>query len=230
MPVPVELPPPRDWQVFEDSCRDLFAAAWGDPETKKYGRSGQKQHGVDILGLRNGRWQGVQCKRKRGFPEKGLTEKEVRTEVEAARRFPQPLETLVIATTAPADAALLVAATSWDPGERPTSAHEILGAVEGIATGKAQGTKTRPKFAETEETDQPPTRSAGSAEITAQPPREEKSDCLRNKRILLVEDIESTRRDLSGCQRSRPAARHAAIVGHQARYGNIVPSVIANTP
>ncbi len=106
----VELPIPRDWQVFEDLCRDLFAAEWGDPETKKHGRSGQKQYGVDVYGRRQDHWQGVQCKRRRKFPESRLTEKQVRNEVEAARRFSNlltdpggGLENLVIATTAPAD-------------------------------------------------------------------------------------------------------------------------------
>ena len=103
----VEFPPPRDWQVFEDLCLVLFQAEWGDPAAQKLGRSGQKQQGVDIVGLRNGRWQAVQCKQRRTFPERSLTEKEVRTDVEAARGFHPagelsgPLETLVIATTAP---------------------------------------------------------------------------------------------------------------------------------
>jgi TIR domain len=104
MPHAVELPPPRDWQVFEDFCRDLFAAEWGDPETQKHGRLGQQQQGIDVFGRRNGRWQGVQCKRRCAFPERQLTEKEVRAEVKAAYAFPRPIETLVIATTAPPDA------------------------------------------------------------------------------------------------------------------------------
>ncbi len=70
----VELAPPRDWQVFEDFCRDLFAAEWGDPSTQKHGRPGQQQDGVDVVGRRQGRWQGVQCKRRRIFPEIKLRE------------------------------------------------------------------------------------------------------------------------------------------------------------
>ena len=101
--VPLELPPPRDWQVFEDFCRDLFAAEWGDPDAQKHGRSGQNQHGVDVFGRREGRWQAVQCKRRSLFPEAKLTEREIRREVTAAQTFGQPLETLVIATTAPPD-------------------------------------------------------------------------------------------------------------------------------
>ncbi len=102
----VELPPPRDWQVFEDLCRDLFAAEWDDPEAQKHGRSGQPQHGVDVLGRRDGRWQAAQCKRRSTFPEKQLKESEVEAEVEASREFAQPPENLVIATTAPPDTRL----------------------------------------------------------------------------------------------------------------------------
>ena len=88
----VELAPPRDWQVFEDLCRDLFAAEWVDPGTQKHGRPGQQQHGVDVVGRRQGRWQGVQCKRRRIFPEIKLRESEVRAEVEAARELDRSLE------------------------------------------------------------------------------------------------------------------------------------------
>jgi len=102
----VELPVPRDWQVFEDFCRDLFAAEWGDPNAQKHGRPGQKQHGVDVFGIRNGCWQGVQCKRRGLFPEKRLTMEELRSEVAAACEFDRELETLIVATTAPPDTKL----------------------------------------------------------------------------------------------------------------------------
>ncbi len=102
----VQLPPPRDWQVFEDFCRDLFAAEWGDPDTQKYGRPGQQQSGVDVFGRRAAKWQGLQCKCRRTFPVSRLREREVRAEVAAAQAFAQPFETLVIATTAPPDTRL----------------------------------------------------------------------------------------------------------------------------
>ena len=100
----VELPSPRDWQVFEDFCRDLFAAEWGYPETQKHGRPGQQQHGVDVIGRRDGRWLAVQCKLRQTFPEKRLTERALIDEVTAARHFEdEQLEMLVVATTAPPD-------------------------------------------------------------------------------------------------------------------------------
>lgn len=101
-----QLPPPANWQDFEDLCRDLFAAEWGDSETEKNGRPGQKQQGVDVVGRREGRYWGAQCKLRRIYPESQLKETEVRKDVEAARAFDRDLETLVIATTAPADTRL----------------------------------------------------------------------------------------------------------------------------
>ncbi len=50
------LPPPRDGQPFEDLCRDLWAELWRDPNAQKHGRSGQKQHGVDVFGQPAGRF------------------------------------------------------------------------------------------------------------------------------------------------------------------------------
>ncbi len=119
MSEPRQFPPPRDWQVFEDFCRDLFAAEWGDPDTQKHGRPGQAQHGVDVFGLRHGRYQAVQCKLRGSFPERRLTERQIRDEVTAAGEFTQPLETLVIATTAPPDTGLqaLAMALTQDHGE-----------------------------------------------------------------------------------------------------------------
>ncbi len=65
------------------------------------------------------RIQAVQCKLRGTFPERRLTEQEIRDEVTAARAFSQPLETLVIATTAPPDTALqnLAMVLTQDHGE-----------------------------------------------------------------------------------------------------------------
>lgn len=108
----MDLPVPRDWQVFEDFCRDLFAAEWGDPNTQRHGRSGQNQKGVDVYGRRGQLWQAVQCKKRQVFPEKDLTEAEIRAEVEAAKTFDQDLKTLIVATTAPPDTKLQALARS----------------------------------------------------------------------------------------------------------------------
>ncbi len=58
----LDLPPPRDWQAFEDLCRDLWAELWDDPNAAKHGRTGQKQRGVDVFGQPGGGadWEGVE--------------------------------------------------------------------------------------------------------------------------------------------------------------------------
>ena len=101
MTLPVELPPPRNWQDFEDFCCELFSAEWGDPHTEKHGRPGEAQNGVDVFGQCDGEWHAVQCKRRRLFPEASLSEKDVRDEIEAARSQSRTLSSLVVATTAP---------------------------------------------------------------------------------------------------------------------------------
>ncbi len=97
----LDLAPPRDWQSFEDLCRDLWAELWGDPNAQKHGRSGQKQRGVDVFGQPAGGagWEGVQCKRY----GRQLTRMEIEHEVAEARAFEPRLQRLIVATTAKRD-------------------------------------------------------------------------------------------------------------------------------
>jgi SOS-response transcriptional repressor LexA len=46
--------PPSEWQKFERICRDLWSQIWKDENTKRHGRGGQAQDGVDICGLIEG--------------------------------------------------------------------------------------------------------------------------------------------------------------------------------
>jgi len=72
------------------------------------GRSGQRQHGVDIIaqpahlgGSRSGKYAGAQCKNTAQ-----LTIDEIRVEVKNAEQFKPKLEEYVVMTTAPRDASL----------------------------------------------------------------------------------------------------------------------------
>jgi tetratricopeptide (TPR) repeat protein len=97
------LPKPKNWQDFESHTRVLFACILNDPNTQKNGRSGQKQHGVDIYGYRDRRVDclvGVQCKKK--F-ETAVTEEELRAEIEDAKSFKPPVSEFILITTAPRD-------------------------------------------------------------------------------------------------------------------------------
>ena len=102
-----ELPVPKSWEEFEDICADLFGRIWHDPNIVRYGRSGQRQNGVDIRGhLADDRIAGVQCKRKRRWPVVKLTRREIDHEVAEALEFKPALAEFTIATTAPNDAKL----------------------------------------------------------------------------------------------------------------------------
>lgn len=108
-PTTTRLPVPRSWDEFEDICADLLRRMWGDPYITRNGRSGQKQHGVDIYGTPthfNGGsgprvFSAAQCKNT-----DNLSLSEIADEVKKAESFsPQPAEYLVL-TTAPRDASL----------------------------------------------------------------------------------------------------------------------------
>ncbi len=108
------LPPPRDWQVFEDLCWDLWRLIWKDPAAQKNGRQGQPQAGVDIFGRRGGTggWEGVQCKQKRDGRQ--LKRPEIETEAEKARGFRPKLKRFFLATTLARDAVAQQAAREID--------------------------------------------------------------------------------------------------------------------
>ncbi|MGY8663531.1 hypothetical protein Q3C01_14335 [Bradyrhizobium sp. UFLA05-109] len=101
-----QLHPPASWDKFEEICADLFSRIWNDPELVRYGRSGQRQKGVDIYGKQNGADSGVQCKGKRVWPPTKLTIAEINTEIEEAKKFRPALKTYIIATTADNDVAV----------------------------------------------------------------------------------------------------------------------------
>ena len=101
-----ELPIPKSWDEFEDIVADLYGRAWNDPNTRRYGRTGQAQQGVDICGRParlQGRYAGVQCKR---YEPGTLTLEIVEAEIAKAEEFKPPLAEYTIATTARRDAGL----------------------------------------------------------------------------------------------------------------------------
>lgn len=104
----MQLPHPESWIAFEDLCWGLWKCIWRHEGTKKNGRRGQAQHGVDVFG-RPGNgffWAGVQCKGKDSYTRKELTTTEIKAESTKARSFDPRLTEYIIATTAPRDEAL----------------------------------------------------------------------------------------------------------------------------
>ena len=108
-----QIPAPKSWITFEDLCHSLFKAVWGDSLSQKNGRSGQPQHGVDIVGSPGGNYeiyQGVQCKGKDKQYGAKPSVKELEREISKAECFEPSLQHWIFATTAPVDAALQEAA------------------------------------------------------------------------------------------------------------------------
>jgi len=101
-----DLPRPKSWDEFEDIVWNIYSREWHDPHAERNGRSGQRQHGVDIYGQpreMGGRYAGIQCKR---FAEGRLTQQAVEREVAEAEDFSPPLAEYTIATTESRDAAV----------------------------------------------------------------------------------------------------------------------------
>ena len=96
-----------DHEEFESMVRDICAHEWGDPNTSKFGRRGQKQFGVDIYGHpeeKEKNFRGAQCKLRTKGDQ--LTEGEVDKEVVDARKFPHILDKLIIVTDTSRDSKL----------------------------------------------------------------------------------------------------------------------------
>ena len=124
-----QLPPPENDRDFEALCLDVIQVVLEDRGAQAYGRSGQQQHGVDLLAHYQGAPVGVQCKHKdlraatTRDPKKPRAEliAELRAEVEKAKGFQGTLRKLIFATSAPTDAQV------QDEAERLRAAHQRAG-------------------------------------------------------------------------------------------------------
>ena len=104
-----QIAPPKSWNAFENLCLALFKGILSDPLSKKHGRTGQAQSGVDVYGRQGGvdsAWTGIQCKGKEQGYGAVATEAEFKAELEKAERFTPTLTRWIFATTAPSDAKL----------------------------------------------------------------------------------------------------------------------------
>lgn len=97
-----EIPKPKNWQDFQRGCVVLFSAELKDPHAQEYGRHGQKQRGIDILGRRNGdprHLVGIQCRRYLEPLKYAAMLKDCRE----ALGIQAGLKEIIFATTAPSD-------------------------------------------------------------------------------------------------------------------------------
>jgi hypothetical protein len=96
--------PPLYWQQFEELTEIVARTRFPSRNAMRYGRSGQRQNGVDILVRSGGKAYGIQCKRLKEGSDKlggGLSETIIRTEAAKAEKFPIKLDEFIIATTLP---------------------------------------------------------------------------------------------------------------------------------
>ena len=97
-----EIPRPKDWQAFQRNCVILYRAELNDPHAQEYGRDGQAQYGIDILGRRNGKpdhWVGIQCRRV----TKALNKDKILADCRSTLALRAELKEIIFATTAPND-------------------------------------------------------------------------------------------------------------------------------
>jgi tetratricopeptide (TPR) repeat protein len=101
---------------FEELALALFRVVWQEVGAKLHGRSGQKQHGVDLYGRDSrGGYIGVQCKHHGSatlIKDEKLIE-QLREEVDKAKGFDPPLRHFIFATTAQRSTALDEAARQF---------------------------------------------------------------------------------------------------------------------
>jgi hypothetical protein len=104
MNMKIQLPPPANWQDFEDLCHRLWSSIWGT-NPQKNGRQGQPQCGVDIYGMPpyKSQYTGIQCKGKNNNYGTKLTINEIDTECQNATQFSPEIESFILATTSPRD-------------------------------------------------------------------------------------------------------------------------------
>jgi hypothetical protein len=98
-----DIPKPKDWQALQRNCVILFRRELDDPNATEFGRLGQNQKGIDVLGKRGGdaeRLVGVQCRRI----DKPLKEAKILEDCRATLKLQGGLKEIIFATTAPDDA------------------------------------------------------------------------------------------------------------------------------
>jgi len=99
-PETAQIPPPENWQDFQRMLCDLYMSIWDNTDVKPYGRSGQAQKGIDIVGVnaRTGKREAIQCKRRIDLSPKMIYE-----DYEIAKNLDFSIAKLIFATTAPYD-------------------------------------------------------------------------------------------------------------------------------
>ena len=112
MPLPLEynLPKTQNSSEFEDMVCDVCTRKYGR-SFQRYGRSGQKQSGIDIISVGQEKQIGIQCKNYE------ISIKEIDRIVEEAKKFRQSMVEFIIATSSFRDVKLQEYITKINQGD-----------------------------------------------------------------------------------------------------------------
>ncbi|WP_294644117.1 hypothetical protein [uncultured Aureimonas sp.] len=102
-----KINPPADWQAFERASAVLWQEILGDRRLKRFGRGGQDQYGLDMVGYEDrdpAKLVGIQCKCK--GQGQAVTEAELRKGFDRAIGYLPNLSEYVLTTTAPDDSSI----------------------------------------------------------------------------------------------------------------------------
>ena len=101
-PNTVNYPIPADWQHFERLSIAIMSAVF-QKRFRQYGRSGQRQDGVDLYCEHDGTFIAVQCKgRNQGYASR-LSPDDINKAVKSTERFQHKIDEFYILTTGPDD-------------------------------------------------------------------------------------------------------------------------------
>lgn len=126
MPTPstARWPKPRSEDEFEEIVVDFLRLRWGDPNAQRFGRRGQRQHGVDVIG-RPSRLGGASAAGQ-AKNVASLSVSDVVAEVRKAARFPGGLAEFCVVTSCDRDASLLAAVRQRFAKNRMAFAIEVV--------------------------------------------------------------------------------------------------------
>ena len=98
-----KIPPLKYWDQFQKMVCELFREIWQDPHAQEFGRQGQKQDGIDIIGCRssNKKYEAVQA-----TVESPLTKTKIRNDYESSKELEVELDCFIIASTSLRDVEL----------------------------------------------------------------------------------------------------------------------------
>ena len=90
------IPSLKSWEQFQKMVCDLFKEIWQDPYAQEFGRQGQDQDGIDIIGRRQGseKYEAVQA-----TIESPLTKKKIEKDYNSSQNLGFKLDSFIIAST-----------------------------------------------------------------------------------------------------------------------------------